>query len=44
MYQMAFEDLRMGRASAVAYLLAVVILVITLIQLRVFRRGGVEAH
>lgn len=44
MYKMAFEDLRMGRASAVAYLLFAVILVITLIQLRVFRRGGVEAH
>ena len=44
MYQMAFADLRMGRASAVAYILFAVILVITLIQLRVFRRGGVEAH
>ena len=44
MYQMAFSDLRMGRASAVAYVLFAVILVITLIQLRVFRRGGVEAH
>ncbi|TYB77923.1 sugar ABC transporter permease [Maritimibacter fusiformis] len=31
MYKMAFEDLRMGRASAVAYLLFAVILVITLI-------------
>ena len=44
MYQTAFNDLRMGRASAMAYILFVVILVITLIQLRVFRRGGVEAH
>ena len=44
MYQMAFADLRMGRASAVAYILFAVILVITLIQLRIFRRGGVEAH
>ena len=44
MYQMAFADLRMGRASAVAYILFAVILVITLIQLRAFRRGGVEAH
>ena len=44
MYQTAFNDLRIGRASAMAYILFVVILVITLIQLRVFRRGGVEAH
>ncbi|MEO8244016.1 MAG: sugar ABC transporter permease [bacterium] len=44
MYQTAFNDLRMGRASAMAYILFAVILVITLIQLRVFRRGGVEAH
>ena len=44
MYQTAFNDLRMGRASAMAYILFVVILIITLIQLRVFRRGGVEAH
>ena len=27
-----------------AYVLAAVILIITLIQLRLFRRGGVEAH
>ena len=44
MYQTAFNDLRMGRASAMAYILFAVILVITLIQLRAFRRGGVEAH
>ena len=44
MYQVAFSDLRIGRASAMAYVLAAVILVITLIQLRLFRRGGVEAH
>lgn len=44
MYNMAFADLRMGRASAVAYILFAVILVVTLVQLRVFRRGGVEAH
>jgi multiple sugar transport system permease protein len=44
MYNMAFADLRMGRASAVAYILFAVILVVTLIQLRIFRRGGVEAH
>ena len=44
MYQVAFSDLRIGRASAMAYVLAAVILVITLAQLRLFRHGGVEAH
>lgn len=44
MYEMAFADLRMGRASAAAYILFAVIFVITLLQLRFFRRGGVEAH
>lgn len=44
MYQMAFEDLRMGRASAVAYVLFALVLVATLVQLRLMRRGGVEAH
>lgn len=44
MYQVAFADLRLGRATAMAYVLAAVILVITLVQLRIFRRGGVEAH
>lgn len=44
MYNVAFADLRIGRASAMAYVLAAVIMCITLVQLRVFRRGGVEAH
>lgn len=44
MYQMAFQDLRMGRASAMAFILFVMIFIITLIQLRVFRRGGIEAY
>ena len=44
MYQTAFNDLRMGRATAMAYILFLVILIITLIQLRVFRRGGVETY
>ena len=44
LYQMAFTDLRMGRASAAAFILFVVIFIITLIQLRIFRRGGVEAY
>ncbi|MEG3155678.1 carbohydrate ABC transporter permease [Sphingomonas sp. RB1R13] len=44
MYNMAFTDLRLGRASAAAYILFGIILVISLIQLRLLRRGGVEAH
>ena len=44
MYNMAFTDLRLGRASAAAYILFGIILVISLVQLRVLRRGGVEAH
>ena len=44
MYEMAFTDLRMGRASAAAFVLFVVIFLITLVQLRIFRRGGVEAY
>jgi multiple sugar transport system permease protein len=42
-YQMAFEHLRMGRASAAAMVLFVLILVLTLIQLRLLRRGGIDA-
>ena len=44
MYQTAFEDLRLGRASAAAFILFVIIFALTLVQLRVFRRGGTEAY
>ena len=44
LYDMAFTDLRLGRASAAAYILFAIILVVSLIQLRMFRRGGLEAH
>jgi multiple sugar transport system permease protein len=44
MYDTAFSDLRLGRASAIAYILFAFVLLVTLIQLRVFRRGGVETH
>jgi len=43
MYQIAFAELRLGRASAAAFLLALVILPVTLLQLRLFRRGGMDA-
>ena len=44
MYEMAFSDLRLGRASATAYILFALILVISLVQLRILRRGGVNAY
>lgn len=37
-YKTAFENARMGRASAVAVLMFVLLIVVTLVQLRVFRR------
>ena len=43
-YEMAFSDLRLGRASAAAYILFAIVLVITLVQLRVLRRGGVNGY
>ena len=44
MYNTAFFDLRYGRAAAIAFVLFAFVLVVTLIQLRVLRRGGVEQH
>jgi ABC-type sugar transport system permease subunit len=41
-YQTAFEYLRMGRASAMAFILFFVILAITLVLLRALRKGGIE--
>jgi len=43
-YGMAFTDLRLGRASAAAYVLLVVIFLISLLQLRAMRRGGLETY
>ena len=37
LYQMAFQDLRMGRASAAALLLFLIIAALTLVQVRAFR-------
>ena len=44
MYQTAFADLRLGRASAAAFVLFVMIIILTAIQLRFFRRGGLEGY
>lgn len=43
-YQTAFEHLRLGRASTAAVLLFVVIMLLTLLQLRLFREGGVDGY
>jgi len=44
LYDMAFTDLRLGRASAAAYILFAIIFAVSLVQLRLLRRGGLEAH
>ena len=44
LYNMAFSDLRLGRASAAAYILFAIIFVISVAQLRLLRRGGLENH
>lgn len=44
LYDMAFTDLRLGRASAAAYILFAIIFAVSLVQLRLMRRGGVENH
>ncbi len=41
-YDMAFADLRLGRASAAAFILFALIFVVMLVQLRLFKRGGLE--
>ena len=44
MYEMAFTDLRLGRASAAAYILFAIVFAVSLVQLRLLRRGGVDEH
>ncbi|MEA4882335.1 MAG: hypothetical protein VB144_01525 [Clostridia bacterium] len=44
MYQTAFEYMKMGRASAMAYVLFFIVMGISLLQLRAFGRGGVESY
>ena len=40
LYEMAFQDLRMGRASAAALLLFAIIAVLTIVQVRLLNRRG----
>ncbi|WP_062016191.1 carbohydrate ABC transporter permease [Aureimonas sp. AU4] len=42
MYELAFSELKLGMASAAAYILLFVVMLLSAIQLRVMRRGGVE--
>lgn len=43
-YETAFQSLRMGRASAAAFILFCIIFIVTLMVLRAFRRGGIEGY
>ncbi len=43
-YNTAFVNLQMGRASAAAMILFVIVLIITLFILRIFRQGGIESY
>jgi len=43
-YETAFQYLKMGKASAGAFLLFIVIFIITLIVLWIFRRGGIKGY
>jgi multiple sugar transport system permease protein len=42
-YQMAFFDLKLGMASAAAFILLAVVLLLAVLQLRLMRRGGLES-
>lgn len=43
-YETAFQNLKMGKASAGAFLLFVAIFIITLITLRIFGKEGIEGY
>ena len=44
MYNEAFKNGSWGLASAAAFVLFLIVLVITFIQLAIFRKGGVESY
>lgn len=44
LYQTAFKNLRMGRASAGAFLLFLIVLAMSFLVLGVLRKGGVESY
>jgi len=43
-YTTAFTHFKMGRACAYSVILFLIILAITLIQLKIFKRGGIESY
>ncbi|HOO32801.1 MAG TPA: sugar ABC transporter permease [Thermotogota bacterium] len=43
-YETAFQSVRMGRASAGAFILFVVIFIVTLFILRAFKKGGINGY
>ena len=44
MYNTAFVNFQMGRASAAAMILFVIVLITTMFILRIFRQGGIESY
>jgi multiple sugar transport system permease protein len=44
MYETAFEYLEMGKASAMVFILFLIVFGITMVQLRILKRGGVESY
>ncbi len=44
MYNTAFVDFQMGKASAAAMILFVIVLITTLLILKAFRKGGLESY
>lgn len=44
MYDTAFTYLRMGRASAMAFILFIIVLIVTFVQVRLMREGGMNTY
>jgi len=44
LYQTAFQNLRMGRATAGAFILFLIVLCFTFVVLKILRQGGVESY
>ena len=44
LYQTAFQNFRMGRATAGAFVLFLIVMGVSFVVLRVLRQGGVESY
>ena len=44
MYDTAFSYMQMGRAASMTFILFVLIFIVTMIQVRLMQKGGVEAY